>query len=109
MTFSTAAGSATQSASGWEQILRERLPLYGHRNWIVIADSAYPAQSRAGIETIIADADQLTALKIALAELAGCKHVKPVVYIDAELGFVDNADAPGIDGYRVGLKSLLAG
>ena len=24
------------------------LPLFGHRNWIVVADSAYPAQSQAG-------------------------------------------------------------
>ena len=29
----------------WTQILAERIPSYGHRNWIVIADSAYPAQA----------------------------------------------------------------
>jgi len=25
--------------SDWEQILKDRLQLYGHRNWFVIADS----------------------------------------------------------------------
>jgi len=33
----------------WEDVLKDRLPLYGHRNWIVIADSAYPAQSSGGV------------------------------------------------------------
>ena len=43
----------TQAPQSWQQIVAERLPLYGHRNWIVIADSAYPAQSRARIETVV--------------------------------------------------------
>ncbi len=29
----------------WQQRLSERLPLLGHRNWIVIADSAYPCRA----------------------------------------------------------------
>jgi hypothetical protein len=33
----------------WKQQLKDLLPLFGHRNWIVVADSAYPAQSRSGI------------------------------------------------------------
>jgi len=41
--------------SNWEEILKDRLQLFGHRNWLVIADSAYPAQSRPAIETIVAD------------------------------------------------------
>ena len=41
-----------EALSGWEQLLEERLPLFGHRNWIVVADAAYPAQCRPGIETI---------------------------------------------------------
>src|SRR5919202_365318 len=39
----TAAG---RDISDWKQELAERIPLYGHRNWIVVADSAYPAQAR---------------------------------------------------------------
>ena len=40
-------------SANWEEILKDRLHLYGHRNWLVIADSAYPAQSSAGMETIV--------------------------------------------------------
>ena len=49
--------------ANWEEILKDRLQAYGHRNWLVIADSAYPAQSRAAIETIVADDDQSTVLE----------------------------------------------
>ena len=49
--------------SNWEEILKDRLQLYGHRNWLVIADSAYPAQSRQAIETIVADEEQTTVLE----------------------------------------------
>ena len=75
--------------SNWEEILRDRLRFYGHRNWIVIADSAYRAQSRQGIETIVAGEDeQTTVLKKLFAILSACKHVKPRIYLDRELQFV---------------------
>jgi hypothetical protein len=96
--------------SNWEEILRDRLQLYGHRNWIVIADSAYPAQSRQGIETIVADEEEQAAvLGRVLAILSACKHVKATVYTDQELRFVPEADAPGISSYREKLGSLLEG
>ena len=46
----------------WEAVLTRRLPLLGHRNWIVVADAAYPAQSNPGIETIATGADHLQVL-----------------------------------------------
>ena len=90
----------------WRRILRERLPLYGHRNWIVIADAAYPAQSRAGIETVATGAGQLEVVEETLAAIAASPHVRPVVYLDGELEFVAEADAPGADGYRASLAGL---
>ena len=53
----------------WEELLKDRLRLYGHRNWLVIADSAYPAQSRQGIETVVVDEEQTTVLEGTLAIL----------------------------------------
>ena len=91
----------------WVETLRSRIPFYGHRNWIVVADSAYPAQSREGIETLVADADQLQVLKEVLFDLSGSKHVTPIVYTDQELKFIDEKDAPGISAYREQLASLL--
>lgn len=93
----------------WEEILKDRLQLYGHRNWLVIADSAYPAQSRPAIETIVADEEQTTVLERTCALLAGCKHIKPNIYTDDELTFVGEEDAPGIHSYRERLGSLLSG
>ncbi len=72
----------------WRRVVAERLPLYGHRNWIVIADSAYPAQTSPGVETIVADADQAEVLQHVLARLTNSKHVRPIVYTDLELSYL---------------------
>ena len=93
----------------WEQILKQRLVLFGHRNWLVIADSAYPAQSKAGIETILAEDEQTTVLARTLAVLNDCRHIKPNIYTDAELSFVPERDAPGVSSYREQLCELLKG
>lgn len=93
----------------WERRLSECLPLYGHRNWIVVADAAYPAQSRPGIETLVTGVDQIATLSRVLNAIKACKHVEATVYTDSEIGFVAEADAPGISEYRRQLDELLAG
>ncbi len=93
----------------WEEILVDRLPLYGHRNWVVVADSAYPAQSSAGIETIVAGADQIAVLGKVFALLGECKHINPTVYTDQELNFVSEVDVAGVTAYRGQLEQLLRG
>lgn len=99
--------SSSRSLSDWEQVLYDRLPLYGHRNWIVVADSAYPAQAQNGIQTIVADAEQSVVLEKVFAALCASRHIKPVVYTDRELRFVSELDAPGITAYRNQLEILL--
>jgi L-fucose mutarotase/ribose pyranase (RbsD/FucU family) len=95
-----------RSLADWERVLRTRLPLYGHRNWIVVADSAYPAQCSEGIETIVADADHRVIVEKVLAAIRASEHVKAVIYTDAELMFVEEEDAPGISTYRNWLTQL---
>jgi len=85
------------------------LPLFGHRNWIVIADAAYPHQSADGIVTIVADGDLLTVTERVLTMIAQAKHVKAKVYTDRELNFVDEQDAPGVDAFRRELAQLVQG
>ncbi len=97
------------SSSNWAQILEERVRFYGHRNWVVVADSAYPAQARKGIETIVTDTEQSAVLERVLATLRASQHVKPTVYTDQELKFVEERDAPGISAYRSRLSNLLEG
>ena len=107
--FPVVKAADTDTSQNWRRIMAERLQLYGHRNWIVIADSAYPAQSRAGIETVVSGAEQMDVLKQVLSALAVSRHVRPIVYTDRELNFVPEQDAPGIGSYRQQLNAMLKG
>ena len=91
----------------WEQQLRNLLPLLGHRNWIVVADSAYPAQTAQGITTIATSADHLEVLSKTLRAIAKSRHVRANVYMDAEFRHVTEEDAPGVSALRRDLDSLL--
>lgn len=44
----------------WKTALNRELPILGHRNWVVVADSAYPSQTAPGKEI----EDQLDELSI---------------------------------------------
>ena len=72
-----------------------------------MADSAYPAQTSGGIETIVSNASQIEVLKEVLESITASKHVRPIVYIDRELQFTDNKAAPGVADYRQQLSALL--
>jgi L-fucose mutarotase/ribose pyranase (RbsD/FucU family) len=102
----TSPATAASSAA-WNRTLLDRIPLYGHRNWIVIADSAYPAQSRPGIETIVSNSDHVQVLEQVLAAVSASRHVRPIVYTDQELKFIEEKDAPGISAYRRQLAAVL--
>ena len=95
--------------ANWKETLKDRLQLYGHRNWLVIADSAYPAQSRQAIETMVVNEEQIAVLEEVLATLDGCKHIEPNIYTDKELNFIGDDDALGISSYRQKLGALLKG
>lgn len=101
--------STARAADGWKQKLQQDISLFGHRNWIVVADSAYPLQTSPGIETITVDADQLMVVKEVLAQLSTARHVRPVVYTDSELSYVPETEANGVSAYREALAQLLAG
>jgi D-ribose pyranose/furanose isomerase RbsD len=95
--------------SDWKTQLSDILPLFGHRNWIVVADSAYPAQSKPGIVTIVSGAEQLYVVQHVLDAVTACSHVRANVYADRELAFVPEIDAPGIEDYRKQLDAILHG
>lgn len=89
----------------WEMTLKERVAAFGHRNWIVIADAAYPLQSRNGVETVVSNADHIDVVKAALTAIQAAKHVRPIIYMDLELDFVKESDAPGISKLRKELQA----
>lgn len=101
------ASAGTTASGGWRVRLQEELPLLGHRNWIAVVDAAYPLQTSGGIETVETDADQLEVVQAVLGQLAKAKHVRPVIFTDAELKVVPESDAKGVTAYREALTKLL--
>jgi hypothetical protein len=95
------------NAQSWQSRLAAELPLMGHRNWILVVDSAYPEQVGSGIETIETNAGQLEVVRTVLAAVQKSIHVRPVIFTDAELAFIGDKQAPGISNYRTQLNSLL--
>jgi hypothetical protein len=91
----------------WHARLADRMPLLGHRNWILIVDSAYPLQTSPGIETIETNASQLEVVRAVVAAINHSIQVRPVIFMDAELPFVSEDDAPGVSAYRADIGHLL--
>ncbi|HSY02964.1 MAG TPA: hypothetical protein VK819_12445 [Acidobacteriaceae bacterium] len=87
--------------------MAETLPLLGHRNWILIVDSAYPLQTSPGVETIDTKASLPFVLQFVLGTINDAQHVRPDIYMDAELPFVPDEDAPGAAQYRTTIADLL--
>jgi hypothetical protein len=93
----------------WLATLDDVLPLFGHRNWVVVADSAYPAQCSPGIETIAVPDCHTEVVRAVLRRVDAAAHLSATVYIDAELAAVAEEDAPGVSAYRQELDCILNG
>jgi hypothetical protein len=61
--ISTLQSANAAPPADWRAKVAESLPLFGHRNWILIVDSAYPEQSSLGIETVETNAPQLEVVR----------------------------------------------
>jgi L-fucose mutarotase/ribose pyranase (RbsD/FucU family) len=101
--------AAPAQQQDWQARFADVLPLMGHRNWVMIVDSAYPLQSSSGVETIETNASQVDVLRKVLGAIDQSIHVRPIVYMDAELPFVPEKDAPGATAYREAIRSVFAG
>jgi hypothetical protein len=93
----------------WRAALDQQLPILGHRNWIVVVDSAYPWQTAPGIQTFYTSASQIEVVQAVLDATRSAPHVDPIIYIDEELTHVPDDDAPGVQAYRKQLDALLNG
>ncbi len=91
----------------WQAKVEQDLPLLGHRNWIMIVDSAYPWQTSPGLETVETGSDQITVVREVLAAISRSMHVRPVVFMDAELPFLTEQEAPGVTEYRKQIQGVL--
>ncbi|MBK3517081.1 RbsD/FucU domain-containing protein [Carboxylicivirga marina] len=93
----------------WKTDISETLKVFGHRNWIVIADAAYPQQSNPAIQTITIDANQLEAVEFVNQLIDEARHVDANIFVDKEMAFVPEENASGIESYRKALHQILEG
>lgn len=99
--------SCTSKTASWSDEFNSMLPLLGHRNWIVVADSAYPLQSGDGIVTLYADEPYQEVLAKVKAAIDKAPHVFPHIWRDRELGFIDESMMPGIDALKAEVTGIL--
>ena len=96
-----------KSLEDCEKILDERLPLLGHRNWLLVVDKAFPLQNGDGIEVIYVDDEILNVLPLVKGKIEASTHVKPVFYNDLELDYLDNEAVAEVKQYREKLYQVL--
>lgn len=97
------------SKTNWKGVIEDILVHYGHRNWIVIADAAYPQQSNPAIKTIVIDASQLEAVEYVSGLIDKMAHVDGSIFLDRELEYVSENNAEGVGAYRADLSKILDG
>ena len=86
--------------SDWRATLNAVLPRFGHRNWILVADAAYPAQTAAGVTVLATGAPWGEVVREALQAVREAPHVRPRVWLDAEFDALTVTETPGIQACR---------
>lgn len=88
--------TAENNTQTWKEQFNQKLPLLGHRNWILVVDKAFPLQNAAGIEYIYVNEGLLPVLKHILTQINLSDHIKPIIYQDKELAFITENQARGV-------------
>jgi D-ribose pyranose/furanose isomerase RbsD len=94
-------------ANDWRSAVAAQTAQLGSRNWIVITEASFPAQSRIGVKQIVANEEIPVVVDDVLRTLEQTEHVRPKVYLNREMRAVENDYAPGIDDFRQKLKTAL--
>lgn len=95
---------AAAAQPSWQMQLDSLLPLMGHRNWIIIADEAFPLQSSAGMIYINTSTSLPDVARYAMHRINSSAHIQPVLYMDKELLYV-----PGTAAYRDTMQQIFKG
>lgn len=93
----------------WKDSIAETLPIFGHRNWILIVDKAFPLQNTEGMEYVDTGSELPDVLSFLVERIAEAPHIRPVVYVDRELSYMNDGLCPGIDRLRERIFSVLDG
>ena len=93
----------------WKTQFNQTLPLLGHRNWIVVADKAFPQQNAAGMQVINTNENLLPVLQYVLQQVNATSHVKPIIFRDKELQFITENQAKGVKEFEREALQLFGG
>jgi D-ribose pyranose/furanose isomerase RbsD len=103
----SAAKDETVANTDWKLELNKKIPMLGHRNWILVVDKAFPEQNAPGIEYLYANEDLLPVLKEVLTKIKLSSHIKPVIYQDKELGYITEEQVKGVKQFVTASKSII--
>jgi D-ribose pyranose/furanose isomerase RbsD len=84
----------------WQSKLATTIDAFGHRNWILVVDKAFPSLSSPNIEVVFADVDIRTAIDTTIKMLENATHVMPIIYIDKEFAYISENELKGITEFR---------
>jgi len=84
----------------WQEELERMLPLMGHRNWVLIVDKAFPLQGSSQIKLVDTGEALLHVLDITLKAISNEEHIRPIIYTDKELEYLDESYCDGIRTFR---------
>ena len=93
--------------TGWKQQFDRALPLLGHRNWILVVDKAFPAQTAPGMEVINTDEDMGPVLRHVLDAIDSSTHVRPIIYRDKEWSYITEDQVKGMDVLKAETQAIL--
>ena len=91
----------------WKDELEKILPLFGHRNWILVVDKAFPEQTTGGMKYLDTGSELPEVLSVLLEKLGSHPHVRPKISMDRELDYMDDGLCPGIDSFKVQVQTVL--
>jgi hypothetical protein len=101
--------SFMSSENTWRAAVDSQAAQLGYRNWIVIAEASFPAQSRVGVRQVTAPVEIPEAVDYVLQALERTENLRPQVYVTREMRSVENDFAPGIDDMRKRIRGSLHG
>ncbi len=104
---STTLETKPANSSEWKTALQSKLSAFGHRNWILVVDKAFPMQNGSGITYINSDEKLLPVLSYTLGEINNSSHVKPIIYQDKELRFITEEQSRGAGELRESIQKVV--
>jgi hypothetical protein len=93
----------------WREVFAQDLPVLGHRNWILVTDSAYPSYASPAMRSHYTGEPLVDVLSHVLARVKRSGQVRPVAVLDAELAHLSEDLCPGVEDLRLRMAKILGG